>query len=862
MGNFGNGNWETVWRNLLDCRMRLTRLILLLILAAPTLQAQRKRSPALQQRVSRMAPAENRVFWIVTHRPDSLKKLFQQVEERPNGLLVVRSNWRFIDSLQAASPLVRFVDIPRRPIEEMALTSFDNSLNTIHQVHHAFPALTGKGFTVSVKENTPDSTDIDFRGRWLGTGLESPTLSQHATIMATIIAGGGNSFYTGRGAAPGARISASDFSSLLPDAGANYQRYGITVQNHSYGTGIENYYGADAAAYDASVYNNPPLLHVFSAGNSGNATSTSGPYAGVPQMANITGSFKMAKNILTVAATDSFGQVSPLSSRGPAYDGRIKPELVAFGQDGSSGAAALTAGAALLLQQAYKEQHGELPDAALVKALLINSAGETGAPGPDFESGFGRLDAFKALQGLMAGHYVEGAGALTLPVAAGMRRLKVTLCWTDPPAAANAARALVNDLDLEVVKGAGVWRPWVLHTQPVVDSLLAPAVRGRDSINNVEQVTIDDPSPGNYTLRVTGSGAQRFFVAWQVDTADRFAWEYPLGNSALTGGVQNIIRWSSTYTAAGLLQFSIDKGLSWQTIEPAVAPGTGQFYWAVPDTFCTGLLRMTINGQSFVSDTFSISSPLSLQVGFHCGDSAMLLWPRVPDVTAYTVYRLGDTCLQPVATVHDTSFVIRDSNRWYTVAPVLNGLKEGIRSYTIDYSDQGVGCYLKSFLALLDNDKAILDITIGTYSNIKSITAEKLLDGRWQPLQIIQPVSSLQFRLTDPTLHHSANTYRITITLNNGATIHSDPQTIHYFLDHRYIFFPNPASPGGTLQVLSQETSHTQLILYNLSGQKVLEKRLLSTTENIPLKGLQRGMYFILIVKKGKKDFTGRLLLQ
>lgn len=115
--------------------MRLTRLILLLILAAPTLQAQRKLSPALQQRVSRMAPAEN----------------------------------------HAASPL------------------------TIHRVHHAFPALTGKGFTVSVKENTPDSTDIDFRGRWLGTGLESPTLSQQATIMATIIAGGeGKKDFTGR----------------------------------------------------------------------------------------------------------------------------------------------------------------------------------------------------------------------------------------------------------------------------------------------------------------------------------------------------------------------------------------------------------------------------------------------------------------------------------------------------------------------------------------------------------------------------------------------------------------------------------------------------------------------------------------
>jgi hypothetical protein len=37
--------------------------------------------------------------------------------------------------------------------------------------------------------------------------------------------------------------------------------------------------------------------------------------------------------------------------KGPAFDGRIKPEMVAFGIDGSSGAAALVSGVAILLQQ-------------------------------------------------------------------------------------------------------------------------------------------------------------------------------------------------------------------------------------------------------------------------------------------------------------------------------------------------------------------------------------------------------------------------------------------------------------------------------------------------------------------------------
>ena len=100
--------------------------------------------------------------------------------------------------------------------------------------------------------------------------------------MASIIGGGGNTYYEGKGAAWGSTISSSSFAILLPEADAAYQQYNISVQNHSYGTGIENFYGADAAAYDASVITRPSLVHVFSAGNSGEETSTNGPYTTVP----------------------------------------------------------------------------------------------------------------------------------------------------------------------------------------------------------------------------------------------------------------------------------------------------------------------------------------------------------------------------------------------------------------------------------------------------------------------------------------------------------------------------------------------------------------------------------------------------
>ena len=106
---------------------------------------------------------------------------------------------------------------------------------------------------------------------------------------------------------------------------------------------------------------------------------------------------------------DSLGNVLSPSSRGPAYDGRIKPELVAFAEDGSSGAAAIVSGISLVLQQAYKELNGNFPSAALVRAILLNSADDVGPKGIDFVSGFGAVNAYKALLDVTNAHFFSGS---------------------------------------------------------------------------------------------------------------------------------------------------------------------------------------------------------------------------------------------------------------------------------------------------------------------------------------------------------------------------------------------------------------------------------------------------------------------
>lgn len=874
--------------------MKQTGLLLLVLLFAVQLvQAQhmlstanRKLSPVLQNNRKLLTLKKEQVFWLVTSNIDSARKYFADkklpitiIREHAGGLLVVSTKGTVIDSTVLSLPFIRFIDVPRTPHEELSLNLFDNSLNTINLVHSRYPNLNGNGLVVSVKENKPDTTDIDFRGRYISTPLSSNLISSHASYMCTVIAGGENSFYTGGGAVKQASIISSNFESLLPDGDNIYKQYGVSVQNHSYGTGLENYYGADAAAYDASIVANPSLMHVFSSGNSGNLTST-GPYAGIVNMANLTGSFKMAKNVLTVGAADTFGNVSYLSSRGPAYDGRIKPELVAFGEDGSSGAAAHTSGAVLLLQQYYKEKNsGTLPPASLIKALLVNNADDRGTKGPDFLSGYGSLNTYNALRGLENNQYFSGTVSqgitqtFTLTVPANTRQLKLTLCYADPAAAANAPKALINDLDIELVNNGNgqVWLPWVLSSAPILDSLLKQAVRKKDTLNNIEQITLDNPTAGTYTIRVKGyaipTGSQPFFVAWQAQAADQFQWQYPVSVDYIKGGEANLVRWSSTFSnTTGVLEYSVDKGASWQTVKNAATLATGSQYWQAPEIFGTALLRMTINAQTFVSDTFTISTPVHVQVGFNCPDSALLFWRKQPGINSYTVYQLGEKYLQPLVTSADTSIIVRAPGEklWYTVAPVINNNYQGMKGYTINFRTQGVDCYLKSFFADLQNgNMGWLTATIGTVLNVKSITFEKLVNRQWQPLQTFQPITKLDFELGDNNLNDGVNSYRVKIGLANGLFINSDPQSIYYFLTTRYIIFPNPVPATSTLSVLMKdEPQNSYLQIFNTLGQKVLQQKLTQTAESISLNKLQGGIYFVIIQKNGKKEFTGRVMVR
>ncbi|WP_167856370.1 S8 family serine peptidase [Hymenobacter metallicola] len=777
----------------------------------------------------------------------------------------------------SASPYVNFVDAPnRRAYEERQLNQSDLSVNRITTVHSRFPQLAGQGLTLSIKEDSFDPTDIDFKGRVIPSNLFKEAASPHATAIATLAGGAGNSAPSGKGVAWQVRLATASYDNLLPDNGAMLTQTGVSVQNHSYGVAaIENYYGLESQAYDQQCQQFPSLLHVFSSGNVGTQTDTQGRYAGIPNVANLTGQFKTSKNTLSVGATDLLGQVAPLSSRGPAYDGRIKPELVAFGAGGTSESAALVSGSSVLVQQAYQLQNnGALPPSALVKAVLLNSADDTGRPGIDFETGFGQVDAAGAVQTVRDQHFFQGSAAantlrsFSLTVPAGQQELKVTLAWTDIEASPTAAQALVNDLDLELVHLASgrSWKPWVLSAYPHADSLEQLPKRRADRLNNVEQVSLAAPDAGEYAVRVRGAavtGSQSFSLAYEYSGG--FEWVRPGAATNLRPGATNLLRWQwSGPAVTGQLEYQPLGSTKWRLLQANVPLKQAAYAWALPDTTTLARVRMLTGNGTFLSDTFSISQPQMLTVGYACEEEALLLWRRVPGATQYQVYQLAQDYLEPYLVTTDTALVLSKAQmpiHYYAVAPVFGKIL-GERGNTIEFTEQGTACYVKSFLPrTVVTDTVLLDLEIGTTYGVKAITLERLSTQGPQEIQTISPVPDRQVVFVDDTPEPGRNEYRVRLDLANGQVVYSQVEAVQFTRSGEVQAYPNPIVAGNLLQVLVTESGPARVQLYDMTGRIVRETTDEGTVRTLSTNGLAKGMYLLRVQTASNAALTTRVVV-
>jgi subtilisin family serine protease len=347
----------------------------------------------------------------------------------------------------------------------------------------------------------------------------------------------------------------------------------IDVSNHSYVETLREY--SDFSSIIDSVISGklkdrkdifPAVARrpqVWAAGNNGVKLSA----ADTRKYGNRTGYFTVftqAKNSISVGSVDlevggqsmeSNFPLSPFSSRGPTFDGRIKPDIVAPGcvqtgssfivgpvnqnqghaqiSCGTSFAAPVVSGVIALMTQAMRKSSGNSnlnPLPSTFKVLLVHGATDLTRPappgtasgeleplkygtGPDFATGFGMLDAKASIETAQKlDHWMEGEISTQsasmekcIVVSSNTEPLRLSLAWDDPPGSFsvdNSTRMLVHDLDIRAwpeQSPSTIAQPWVLNTLPRLTNLADIQAGLPDPIrpNDITDATKGDDSVNN-----------------------------------------------------------------------------------------------------------------------------------------------------------------------------------------------------------------------------------------------------------------------------------------------------------------------------------------------------------------------------
>ncbi|HUS00790.1 MAG TPA: T9SS type A sorting domain-containing protein, partial [Chitinophagaceae bacterium] len=381
-------------------------------------------------------------------------------------------------------------------------------------------------------------------------------------------------------------------------------------------------------------------------------------------------------------------------------------------------------------------------------------------------------------------------------------------------------------------------------------------------------ITLEDPLPGNYSFIVKGfnvtTPSQTFYIAYQLDSANVFEWNFPTASDFVFLASSNTLRWNSTFgSVTGKLEYSPDSGGSWQTIDNQISLDNKYYKWVTPAITTIALLKMTVGSKQFISHLFPVSQALQTGIGFNCPDSFLFYWQKIPGINNYRVYSLGNRYLEPILTSSDTFAIFKKSTNpslYYTVAPLM-GNKEGVKSYTINYKLQGVECYIRSFLAALGNNKAGLTLSLGTQFNITSIVLEKFNGTSFQEIQRLPGISGLTILFSDSNLTKGLNTYRVRINIAGGGIVYSLPETIYYFKESNYIIYPNPASQHREINIAAKKVDISIMEVHNALGVKVYEKALDDRVNKIPPGKLSKGVYFIRITNNGDLEDLLKLIV-
>ena len=379
---------------------------------------------------------------------------------------------------------------------------------------------------------------------------DSGSLNYHsAHVTGTIIASGVQA--NAKGMASHAQAIGYDWNSDIAEA-TNAAANGMLISNHSYGYAARNsqgqvqlpqyYFGGyidDSRDWDNLMFNAPNYLMVVAAGNDGtDDTANTNPTGGYG-FDKLTGHSTSKNNLVVAAANDanidSNGNlvsvtIATFSSEGPTDDFRIKPDIAGNGVSvystyessdtaynsisGTSMASPNVAGSLVLLQQHANNVNGSFLKAATLKGLVLHTADDAGASGPDAIFGWGLMNTKAAAEAITQNGNEAKIEELTLTSGQtytttvdsdGVNDLMASISWTDRAGTANTGTVnlttpvLVNDLDIRVTKSGTTSFPYELTS----------ALTNAQQDNNVDPYERVDISggTGTYTITVTHKGS-------------------------------------------------------------------------------------------------------------------------------------------------------------------------------------------------------------------------------------------------------------------------------------------------------------------------------------------------------------------
>jgi len=575
--------------------------------------------------------------------------------------------------------------------------------------------LLGDSVVVGVGDNVSGIYHADVRDRIIN--YNPSHITHHGVFVNGIVGGAGIVDPIAEGMAPHVTLVDHIDENVWLLTGLMLKDHNMTITNNSYAItegdcSYDGVYDNVSQTLDQVAIQYPSILHVFAAGNDG--TLTCSPYPA--EFGTVIGGFQTAKNVLVVTSTDKAYSRAFDASHGPVRDGRLKPEMTADGADayslidydayefadGTSFACPTVAGALALLTQQYKRLNsGANPRSDVMKTIIMNGTTDIGNPGPDFRFGFGYLNLNRSLQILNNKNYTTSTATngstsnfnITLP--ANTSQLKVMLYWHDP--AANPAfggPTLVNDLDLQVTTPTSViHKPLILDPTPAnVNNI---AVEGADHLNNCEQVTINNPTAGTYTITVNGysvsSASQDYVVAYDF-VPNGLQLTYPVKGEAIKATDSMQVYWDASRDSVNTfgLELSTNNGTTWTTLNSSIPANQLYYSWRIPNVSSDQcLLRLSRNGIQTLSGPFVINpQPVVTLDSIQCPGYIRINWNSISGASAYQIMMKQGIGMNVIATVPAgiTSYTFSGlslNTQYYVAVKPIIGSTPGYRSMGI-----------------------------------------------------------------------------------------------------------------------------------------------------------------------------------